>query len=76
MQTKQAAYQARNTGSENSQYEMLKKLELSKEQHYELINYCKHTVNAYTLMSKYLKCVVLSNENTVLLTSNSHEQSF
>lgn len=37
-----AEYQAKNiVNSDNSQYNMLKKLELSKEQHYELINYCK-----------------------------------
>jgi N,N'-diacetyllegionaminate synthase len=41
-QAEQAVYQAKNTGSSgNSQYEMLKKLELSKEQHYELIDYCR-----------------------------------
>lgn len=38
---KQADYQKKNIGdSDNSQYNMLKKLELSEEQHYELINYC------------------------------------
>ena len=42
-QTRQAAYQIKNTGyAENSQYEMLKKLELSREQHYELIDYCNY----------------------------------
>jgi len=40
-QAKQAAYQAKNTGSGNSQYEMLKKLELTPEQHLELMDYCK-----------------------------------
>ena len=40
-QAKQAAYQAMNTEiSDNSQYAMLKKLELNREQHHELINYC------------------------------------
>lgn len=39
---KQAEYQKRNIGDGNdSQYEMLKKLELSKENHEELIAYCK-----------------------------------
>ncbi len=40
---KKADYQQRNMSStdDNSQYSMLKKLELSKEQHYELISYCK-----------------------------------
>jgi N-acetylneuraminate synthase len=39
---KKASYQIENTndGSE-SQLQMLKKLELSKEQHYEIVSYCK-----------------------------------
>ena len=38
---KQAEYQQRNIGSqENSQYQMLKKLELSPEEHQILIDYC------------------------------------
>ena len=36
---KQADYQAQNAGK-SSQYEMLKQLELSPEQHFELIEYC------------------------------------
>lgn len=37
-----AEYQQRNMGKgDNSQYAMLKKLELSSQQHYELIEYCK-----------------------------------
>ncbi len=40
-QAKQAHYQAKNAASsDHSQYEMLKKIELSSEQHYELIDYC------------------------------------
>jgi len=39
-EAKQAEYQQRNA-QDNSQYAMLKKLELSQEQHYELIEYCK-----------------------------------
>lgn len=39
---KQAEYQQRNIGKEgDSQYQMLKKLELSKADHEELISYCK-----------------------------------
>lgn len=40
---RQAAYQQRNLGSspEDSQYDMLKKLELSREMHYELLEECK-----------------------------------
>ena len=39
---KKAEYQQKNMSSDdNSQYQMLKKLELSKEQHYELVDYCK-----------------------------------
>ena len=39
---KQAEYQQRNIGSqENSQYQMLKKLELSPEEHQILIDYCQ-----------------------------------
>lgn len=37
---KQAEYQQRNA-QDDSQYAMLKKLELSQEQHYELVDYCK-----------------------------------
>lgn len=37
---KQAAYQTANTGIEESQYEMLKRLELSDEEHEELNNFC------------------------------------
>lgn len=39
---KKASYQIENTkdASEN-QFQMLKKLELSKEQHYEIVSYCK-----------------------------------
>lgn len=38
---KKAAYQKKNTGSEDdSQYQMLKQLELSHEDHIELIQYC------------------------------------
>ncbi|MCZ2845033.1 MAG: N-acetylneuraminate synthase [Candidatus Bathyarchaeota archaeon] len=36
-----AAYQNQNTGNRDSQYEMLKKLELSEEDHWELVDYCK-----------------------------------
>lgn len=39
---KKAEYQHKNMiNDDNSQYQMLKKLELSNEQHYELNNYCK-----------------------------------
>lgn len=37
---KQAEYQIKNTAIEESQYEMLKRLELSEEYHYELIKHC------------------------------------
>ncbi len=36
-----AEYQKKNTNTTSSQYELLKKLELSVEQHHELIAYCK-----------------------------------
>jgi len=40
---KKATYQQVNVpNTDNSQYQMLKKLELSIEQHYELIDYCKN----------------------------------
>ena len=40
-EAKQAEYQQKNIGSsDSSQYQMLKKLELSEEQHYELQRYC------------------------------------
>lgn len=39
--TPKAAYQKSTIGHEGSQFEMLKKLELSKDDHIELIDYCK-----------------------------------
>jgi len=39
-QAKRAAYQDRNTQDNDTQYEMLKKLELSQAVHQELIEYC------------------------------------
>jgi len=36
-----ADYQKQTTGSEQTQYEMVKKLELSKKNHLDLLNYCK-----------------------------------
>jgi N,N'-diacetyllegionaminate synthase len=38
--TAKAEYQIKNTGNNESQYDMLKRLELSYEDHVELINYC------------------------------------
>jgi N,N'-diacetyllegionaminate synthase len=38
---KRAEYQDTNTKNTDSQFEMLKKLELSQEDHYHLIEYCK-----------------------------------
>lgn len=38
---KKATYQVENTGNSNSQFEMLKKLELTHENHSVLIDYCK-----------------------------------
>jgi len=38
---KKAAYQLENTKNNDSQFEMLKALELSYESHFELIEYCK-----------------------------------
>lgn len=35
-----AEYQKQTTDSAESQFEMIKKLELSREQHFELLNYC------------------------------------
>ena len=40
-QAQRAAYQDKNTQNNDSQYEMLKKLELSQTIHQELIDYCK-----------------------------------
>lgn len=37
---KKAAYQVENTGNDDSQFEMIKKLELDKEKHDILIDYC------------------------------------
>lgn len=38
---RKAAYQAANTGNEDSQYAMLKQLELTHEMHLELIEHCR-----------------------------------
>lgn len=38
---KKADYQIENTRNTESQFEMLKKLELTEQQHFELMNYCK-----------------------------------
>lgn len=38
---KQAEYQAQNTGKEQSQYELLKTLELSESEHQQLVDYCQ-----------------------------------
>lgn len=40
-QAQQASYQTENTGVKESQYEMLKRLELDEVAHLELINYCQ-----------------------------------
>ena len=40
-QAQRASYQDKNTQNNDSQYEMLKKLELSQTVHQELIDYCK-----------------------------------
>lgn len=37
----QASYQTLNTGVEETQYQMLKRLELSESQHLELVRYCE-----------------------------------
>lgn len=39
---KRAEYQDTNTNNNDSQFEMLKKLELSQEDHFHLIKYCKN----------------------------------
>lgn len=38
---KQAEYQTTNTGKSESQFDMLKRLELSEQAHRELVNYCE-----------------------------------
>tara|TARA_B110000003_G_scaffold195956_1_gene194660 strand:- start:1823 stop:2857 length:1035 start_codon:yes stop_codon:yes gene_type:complete len=38
----QASYQLKNTGVHQTQLEMVRSLELSKENHYDLIDYCDH----------------------------------
>lgn len=39
---KKAEYQQRTTGAGESQYEMLKRLELSEQDHFELVDYCRN----------------------------------
>lgn len=46
---RKAEYQQKNDGHTNSQYDMLKKLELSREDHYELIEHCrKHHIRFFS----------------------------
>jgi N,N'-diacetyllegionaminate synthase len=40
-ESKKADYQKNNTNSSETQFEMLKKLELDKESHIKILNYCK-----------------------------------
>ncbi|MCY9692553.1 N-acetylneuraminate synthase [Paenibacillus alginolyticus] len=40
--TPKATYQLKSTSGDESQYEMIKKLELSEESHFELLDYCKN----------------------------------
>jgi N,N'-diacetyllegionaminate synthase len=59
---KKAEYQINNTHNSDSQYEMLSKLELSKENHYELITYCKNRNIAFLSTAFDLESVAfLSN---------------
>jgi N-acetylneuraminate synthase len=44
---KKAEYQKKNSGEDDSQLEMLKKLELTLENHHELIDYCKEKKLAF-----------------------------
>lgn len=47
--TKQAEYQKKNIGCETSQFEMLRKLELSTQDHYEIIECChKHKITFFS----------------------------
>ena len=39
---KKAEYQIKNTNENESQQEMLRKLQLSENDHYELIKHCEH----------------------------------
>ena len=55
-----AAYQTKTTGSEESQYEMIKRLELSVEEHKLLMEYCRQKnigflSSPFDLASKYHK---------------------
>ena len=45
--TPKAQYQAKNTGTDDGQYDMLKRLELSDSQHLELAEYCKEKAIAF-----------------------------
>jgi N,N'-diacetyllegionaminate synthase len=44
---KQADYQKKNLGKESSQFKMLKKLELNKDAHIELVKFCKKNKIAF-----------------------------
>lgn len=49
--SKKANYQKNTTSKKESQYKMLKKLELSKETHQELIRYSKKKKNSIFIIS-------------------------
>lgn len=40
-EVRKAAYQVSNTGNQDSQYDMLKQLELTEQMHHELYDYCR-----------------------------------
>jgi N-acetylneuraminate synthase len=65
---KKAEYQSRNTGDEGgSQFEMLKKLELSVEQHQELIAYCNEKKVKFLSTAFDLESIDLLNSLNIQL---------
>jgi len=60
--TPKAAYQKKMTDSQESQFDMIKKLELNKEQHYDLMAYCQEKSIEFMSSPFDLKSVALLAE--------------
>lgn len=70
-QAPKAAYQMETTSAEESQFDMLKKLELTPDMHRELIDYCHEKISCfYRRRSIWTVCTILSI--AVLQSSRFH----
>lgn len=60
--SQKALYQKENTSTEETQLDMLKKLELNKKEHQELISYCNHKKIIFLSSTFDLESIDLLNE--------------